>query len=363
MSAEPKVVLSQRFLISAFLVFIALSLVYIGSVSGIFSSYLGSTYFSMMSPDSYRYYEEVQLFSGKTIFVNEFSGEFEGYKTTPKFGLPALLSVFNPLALDFSYQFYYSVSCLLIFFCALINLNLLEKSISGYKLSTLAYFLVFFAVILFPTDVYWVARFLREGLANSFFVMSMLATYCYFRFGSKYIPVLAASLLFLFFLRPQLILLTLVFVLLCFHAFRKLDMRIFFLMTLLVSAAVFQIIQASGLAFFATILGIFGLESLVRFLAGFNYAFFGQAVLWFVISFSVVFGTFRKSNLQNNIPRFSMLLIGGLVLFLAVVIALLGMQIRFVYPIFILIKFILLMWFIQQYKPVSDQKYPPISTL
>lgn len=328
--------IERNYFILSIIIFIILTLTFVLGVSiDIFNWH--SKYFPKpFATDAARYIKEALMFREDIFEVNEINGTYYNYNVTPKFGLPSLIANLDIFFLTNQYVYYY-LTFIVIYFLSLYNLIVFYKliklsSIKSYLLVALVFFLFFF-----PTDHYWNLRFFRESIANPLMVASCLSILASKYISKKYFAFLILFLLELTFFRAQLVILVIIFYGIAFittKPHRK--MEIIWMFGLLVFALK-QSITAAGSSQYLVIFEILGLDfmqSLIQYFAIFEF----NKILYFILIF-ISLGYFFipiKNNIVEHKNIKLILLFSALLFGIAI---LLKVQIRFFYPIIILVKF------------------------
>ncbi|AZV93894.1 hypothetical protein CBF45_09300 [Bordetella sp. J329] len=300
-----------------------------------------SEYFPLVSADSERYLSEILRFDS-VLSLNELLGTYVSvdglYVSTPKMGLSgyvAAVSSFGGEGIEWGY-FLLLTLVLLIY---LVKIYVIRLSFPGFRFQN--FFIL--ALIFFPFDFYWYFRFLREPVANGLFELALL-TLIAMRFGHfdkvhKRVPhflymVLVVCIGWLLLWRAQL---SLVIILSSIFVFRKTSPSsvIFYLLSLI---AVFSTILASGVGVFRINETAFAMAQWIQY----NITELGIFAGVLVITCYILmwFRLFSR-------PDFSL---HGIWFFLAILLPVFfGLirdfqQIRFVYPLILGFKVVVLSW-------------------
>lgn len=308
------------------------------SLLGFFEA-LSNDYFSVFSQDSLRYLREVRLFSENILHVNEISGVYVGYEATPKFGLSVMLAfvaAFIPIESDAAiYILSNMMLCLFVFGVYVLYVRLCEKL--ELPRSCCQFFFVLFFV--FPFDWYWVTRFLREGLVNVFFLGSLLSFLCSIFVKKTYFSWLLIFTCLMVLFRAQLALLSIsmiVVVAACLNRRSgvRLSYRFYFLMGLCGVMALEQTFKASGMIQLREINVIFEEGGLSNAVGNISISQFAYV---FMLAASLFPASFIKETGGEVAFNWFYFFMGAS--FIVVVATAIDSQIRFMYPVFIALKF------------------------
>ena len=305
---------------------------------GFFESF-NDKYFSVFSNDSFRYLSETKMFSGEYLKVNEFEGVYLNYKSTPKFGLPVLLALFNPFGMADDVALY--------FLMVILNATVLVVCLSHYhklffrKISNLIYYLYGFLLFLFPLDFYWLTRFLREPIAHSLVLLSFLSMYSFLNGSRHSLKWLILSSFLLVFFRPQLIFFPLVFavIILVDYDFKCARWVFVFYVLTFSYFMVNSVLITSGISSFNMFLSFFGMEnslSIVTFIFKGTFYYEFLFFVWSLFCFKSI-----KVSATKNICRKSRSVAYLFVLFFVYCILAFDLPIRFIYPFLIGLKILL----------------------
>lgn len=329
---------------------LAFVVIFISAMS-LFDSFedLNERYFLSYSNDSYRYHEEVGLIKENLFSTNELEGTIgDGYSVTPKMGLSSVLSVagfwINDASIDTNYILMNFCFLIFSFFSLTMYFNIVKLFGVPFWVSVLGFFIIF----LFPLDIYWNYRFLREPIANALLLSSFFSAVLCLLGNKMYFPYLIIFSLFLVLFRSQLVFLFLLFLFFytwVFFGLSKISVLIFsryglflFLISVL---SIVQTLKASGSVSFERISAVFGFDNMFHVFQ--NYLFLSAGYLFFILLLLPV--VFRKKGPSVPVIRFSFFRFFLSLIFVFYVLMSFDLQLRFVYPIFFMLKaYVILSW-------------------
>lgn len=303
-----------------------------------------SQYFSLFTADSIRYLNEITLFNNP-LNINELQGKYSDpaspYHTTPKLGLPSYIATIFFFMRDISPELSYYGLISTSFFLNCIKINLLNKLI----LSTVQRYFLFLFIVLFPTDLYWSFRFLREIIVND--VLEIFFLYIFLPRQKVDLRLITILLVTLLIWRSQLALLALPLLII----YLRLNFVLIFYFTALLLLTANQILLASGLSGLAFIGVPLWIQTVLKvFQVG-----IGSEVLLLVLVFIALIKP--NVNTATGLRRFSSFNIALITYCLLFLIAFtLSSQIRFWYPTFIIAKLILAIWLVYSFSRFKDGK-------
>lgn len=301
-----------------------------------------SEYFPLISADSERYFSEIIRF--ENIWrLNELLGTYSSsdglYVSTPKMGLSGYVAAISPLG-EGSVEWGYFLLLALVLFIYLVKIYVVRLSFPGFRFQNI----FILSLIFFPFDFYWYFRFLREPVANGLFELALIVLVA-MRFGRFdktnndvlhfLYMVLVVCIGWLLLWRAQLSLVIILSAVLVLRKFSPSTM-IFYLLGLV---AVFSTILASGVGVFRVNDTAFEIAQWIQY----NIAALGFfAGLIIVVCYGLMcIGVFSKPIFSLNGTWFL------LAILLPVFFGLIRefQQIRFVYPLILGFKVVLLSWF------------------
>lgn len=296
-----------------------------------------------ISADTYRYVHEVNLFSTDIFNVNEIVGSYHAYKVTPKLGVSSFYAlVKNILFIDKFTPNHFILLNLSFFVIIISTCYVILREFWIKNKINLSVFLLIMYVLMFPSDIYWLTRALREPLVNAFFLLGIISI-CRFFISSNYLLLGLFILIYLFeFLsRTQLALtLSVYFIILSIFLIKHILQKFTFLFFGIIASllAISQTFVASG----------FRIKIL-----NFLYSWDLYNIIWFCFMFLWALALFicfvhpkggMESFYKNRKYKMIVLCSSTLLLSLPYIYLYLTSpitQIRFAYPAFILLKIFL----------------------
>ena len=299
-------------------------------------------YFSLLSADSIRYMREINLFSNP-INVNEILGKYNGleqsYHTSAKLGLSSYVATIFFFMKEISLEISYFLMIATSIFLNFIKINLLNKLL----LPRLKIYFLFFVIVIFPTDLYWSFRFLREIVVNDMLEIIFLYVIIHKpRIDMRLIAVLSVSLLIW---RAQLTLLILPLLVICL----SLNLRSIIFLLVLVLLTMNQTLAASGIGGLAFI-GV--TPWLQTFIKAFQIEL-GREWLVLLLAISAIYGRHVDTTAWwrgYSTLQLSMLLYGLLFLLAFTLFT----QIRFWYPTFLVAKLTFAIWLVSSKRKLES---------
>lgn len=297
--------------------------IYIDLNGGI-NSYFPGIYFM----DSSRYFNEAIDFLENPLLVNELKGVFKDYNVTPKMGLSSLIANINFFRIKHEYFIYaeYILISLALTVCNYFYLRKLSF-VLGFNTGFLFLF-SFFVFVLFPIELYWKIRFLREGIVHNLYLGSFLLFLLSIFSNGRYFSVFVIYSLLIITFRPQIFFLIFLF---SFLFLSLLPVWKLMILSSLFALAVLQTVSAAGMSIFSVFLGIANLEFIYLFIY-----FFKEHVgsIYLILLFSVFLYPKTHVNHFSRFPRIK--------LFITVLFILLFViqskfdSIRFLYPVMLM---------------------------
>lgn len=290
--------------------------------------------------DSERYLIETRMFTANPLETNELLGSYDGYKVTPKMGLPSLLANINVFGIHNEYFIYFEF-ILISFFLCVVNYFLLKKIAVLFQFDNSWLFaLAFFIFICFPFEFYWKTRLLREVFVHSFFSGALMLLVLTFSLNRRYFAICVLYLLLIILFRPQIYFLFFLFSLLFY---RSLTIREIVMLTFILSLAFGQTILASGMSIFS---GFLAITDLTHIYFVFKFIEDKISALYLIAIFSTLGFARNKDSCISSFPSPVLFLFTSSVLFFIVVSQM--SSLRFFYPVLLLSLFLLFFSFLSR---------------
>lgn len=305
---------------------------------------INAKFLSTYSPDSYRYNQEANLIRRDVFSVDELSGRYSGQLVTPKMGLPAMLAVTSFFLGDLDIDYNYLLSNTIFLFASFFVIFIFFKIMKAFAINKSISIFLFLFLFVFPLDLYWVVRFLREAIANIFLIGLVISFFASVYVDKRFILCVAIFGIFGIMFRAQLVLLgyftsfLIVFSISGINgALRIIKSRVFLISLLLIVLGGAQSVKAAGISMFYNLTASLGLSVLDPI-----FDVFRLDIAPFLVIFIFILALYPcKSEVLLNFRHvFGAGFLWSIIIFV-LVLAILDVQIRFMYPILISIKLLM----------------------